>query len=243
MTPVVDIYGGRDPRDIPNYTISTAAHLAGVSASTLRNWIRGRTYSSRQSGIKTFEPLIELPDPNVPILTFMNVVEAHVLASIRHFHGIPMQNIRPALEYVKKKLNEERPLTKQIFLTNGLDLFVHEMGEIVNASRSGQITIREFIEAYLARVEFDKEGLAEQLYPLYRLQSNISPKEIRDQPRIIRVNPRISFGKALVRGIPTASIASLFKAGDDIADIADDFELDKKMVEEALRYEYYLKAA
>ena len=47
----------------------------------------GRPYPTGV-GTRFFEPLILLPDPNRPLLSFMNVVEVHVLDAIRRQHQI-----------------------------------------------------------------------------------------------------------------------------------------------------------
>jgi uncharacterized protein (DUF433 family) len=236
----VDLYGGRDPLHIPNYTVPHAAHMSGVPVSTLRSWLKGYTTSGR-FGIRRFDPLIDFEEPESRLLTFTNVLEAHILASLRHIHGVPMQNIRPALDWVKSELKVEHPLTKRIFETNGVDLFVKKMNLLINASRRGQIAIKEFMEAYLTRIVYDESGLAYRLFPLYRRHMNLV--EIIEEPKIVMVDPRVSFGRTIVKGIPTASIASLFKAGDDIDIIAYEYGLKNKEVQEALRYEQIVQKA
>jgi hypothetical protein len=39
-----DIYGGKNPRDIPNYSIGDAAHYLKIPAATIRSWTVGRNY-------------------------------------------------------------------------------------------------------------------------------------------------------------------------------------------------------
>lgn len=234
----IDLYGGQDPREVPAYTVPDAAHLAGVPEPTLRSWVSGRSYP-KQQGSGYFAPLLERPDVSSPLLSFVNVIEAHVLAAIRRSHGVPMRNVRPALDYVRERFNSAHPLAERIFETDGVDLFVRQVGEIVNASKGGQIAIRDFIEAHLTRIEHNSQGQAIKLFPFVRRRDDIMPEEIKEEPRLIMVDPRISFGKAVLHssGIPTAAIADRFQAGESIISIAGDYDRKHEEIEEALRYE------
>ncbi len=76
-------YKHDDPRLIPSYTVSEAAHYLRIPVGTMRSWVRGRTYPT-QSGPKFFRPIISVPDMDRPLLlSFINLVEAHVLDAIR----------------------------------------------------------------------------------------------------------------------------------------------------------------
>jgi uncharacterized protein (DUF433 family) len=234
----IDLYGGKDPHDIPLYTIPDAAHLAGVPEPTLRSWVSGRSYPTRY-GNNRFVPLLEKPDTSSPLLSFVNVIEAHVLAAIRRIHGVSLKNVRPALDYVRTSLGCPHPLAERIFETDGVDLFVRQFDEVVNASKGGQMAIREFIEAHLTRVEHNSQGQAIKLFPFTRRRDDIPPKEIREEPKLIMVDPCISFGRAVLAssGIPTIAIADRFNAGESIRSIASDYSCKQEEVEEALRYE------
>src|ERR1700745_4264370 len=90
-----NLYGGRDPRDIPLYTLTTAARVLGLSPATLRSWIVGRQYP-RADGKGWFEPLIKRPVEADTRLSFLNVVEADVLAALRRVHAVPLAKVREA---------------------------------------------------------------------------------------------------------------------------------------------------
>ena len=72
----------RDPRLAPAYSVGEAAHYLRMPEETLRSWVAGRLYpvagESRRS-----RPLIHLDDPKKQHLSFLNLVEAHVLAAVR----------------------------------------------------------------------------------------------------------------------------------------------------------------
>ena len=53
------------------------------------------------------------------------------------------------------------------------------------------------------------------------------------------MNPKISFGRPVIdgTGVPVASIYERYKAGDSVADLAQDFRLEIGAIEEAIRCE------
>jgi len=225
-----------DPRLSPAYSMSEAAHYLRMPEETLRSWVVGRLYpvagKSRRS-----KPLIQLDDPHKQYLSFINLVEAHVLAAIRRRHGVKLPKVRTALDYVKKDFKIARPLIDQTFQTDGLDLFVERYGDLINASREGQQAMREIISVYLKRIERDGKGLPIKLYPFTRdTESNTPPKS---DPRLVVMNPEVSFGQPVIAGtgIPVSAIYERYKAGDSVAELAQDFRLDTSAIEEAIRCE------
>jgi uncharacterized protein (DUF433 family) len=181
--------------------------------------------------------LIHLDDSSGRYLSFINLVEAHILAAIRRNHGVRLSKVRTALDYVRRQFNIERPLVDEAFRTDGLDLFVERYGEVINASREGQRALKEIISVYLQRIERDARGLPIKLYPFTR-ESEASRAPLQD-PRVVVMNPIVSFGRPVVAGtgIPVAAIYERYKAGDSVADLANDFRLETSAVEEAIRCE------
>ena len=230
---MTDIYKGADPRDLPAYSIAEATQYLGVSASTLRSWVVGRSYPSI-TGDRYFKPLITLPDPDLRQLSFTNLVEAHVLAATRRKYGVKLQNIRSAVDYLRKHYQIDHPLADARLKTDGLSLFIENLGEIVNVTMQGQIAMREIIETHLQRVEHDKEGLASRLFPFTR-----HGQPLATQPRSVVIDPLIAFGRPVLAGtgIPTAVLVSRYKAGESIIELADDYRCEQPQIEEAIRCE------
>jgi uncharacterized protein (DUF433 family) len=86
-------------------------------------------------------------------------------------------------------------------------------------------------------VEWDKDGFVARLYPFTR--SRRTPAEEAGQPRVITMDPRIEFGRPVLKSsaVPTAVIADRYKAGESIADLAEDYGEDPLNIEEAVRCE------
>jgi uncharacterized protein (DUF433 family) len=232
----ISINPSADPRELPSYGIAEAAHYLRIPVATLRSWVRGRYYPT-DAGPRYFKPVITLPDPELASLSFVNLVEAHVLDAIRREHRVPLPNVRSAVDYVQRHFNSKHPLAEQKFETDGVNLFVSRFENLISASESGQLTIRELIKAHLRRIEHDTSGLAARLYPFTR-QNNL------DQPRIVVIDPLVSFGRPTIAGtgVATSILAERYKAGDSMDALADDYGCQRAQVEEAVRCELAIAA-
>jgi len=230
-TQKIDIYGGRDPRDIPAYRFIDAAKYLSIALPTLRSWIRGRFYDVK-GGKKFFKPVLCLPDPDQPMLSHTNLVEAFVLSSLRRRHRVDLERIRTAIKALEKEFKSKHPLAEHRFETYGKDIFVEIYGDLIDVGRGGQITMRELLEEYLTRVEHDPSGKAAKLYPFVRRQGT-------DQPKTVVINPYVSFGKPVIAGtgLPTRVVAERYKAGEDVLDIARDYGRKEEEINDAIRYE------
>jgi uncharacterized protein (DUF433 family) len=232
---MVDIYGGRDPRDVPTYRVSEAARYLRIPVGTVRSWVAGRRYPTGQ-GNQYFAPLIPLGDSL--LLSFINLVEIHVLRAIRKHHKIQLDKVRMALDYLESELKVTHPLAHSQFRTDGVDLFIDRYGTLINASRAGQGALKEVLNAHLERIEADDTGLAIRLHPFTRSQETNSP-------RLVVIDPRIAFGQLVIvgTGIPTKVVAERYVAGDAIEDLADDYNCSHHLIEEAIRCEIPYLAA
>lgn len=224
-------------RDIPAYGLSEASHYLGIPKATLRSWVLGRHYPI-ETGKQFFRPIIELPDKEKPLLSFVNLVESHVLEAIRQRHGIKFWRVRGAVEYIERHLDSRHPLAEQRFVTDGADLFVEQFGRLVNISREGQLAIKELIQTYLRRIERDSAGFPIRLYPFTRERKP-------DEPKTIVIDPYISFGRPVLAGtgIATTIIAQRYKAGESIEELAEDYGRPTSDIQEAIRCELWLNAA
>ena len=226
----------RDPRELPAYSIPEAAHYLGIPIATLRSWLIGRRYPVAD-GEKYFQPVIDIADRKRRQLSFINLVEAHVLDAVRRREPkISLPKVRQAINFLKRRLNSTHPLTDRQLETDGLGLFVQEFGRLINISQEGQYAMREMLQAFLRRIERDTRGVPIKLYLFSR-------RGEAEEPFNVVVDPTISFGRPTLAGtnIPTAAVAERFKAGDSPEELAEDYGRRKEEIEEAIRYE--LKAA
>ena len=228
-----------DIRAMPCYSFPEAAHYLRIPVTTLRSWVRGRKYPTSE-GDQFFQPVIELPDDSQNLLSFINLVEIHVLDAIRRDHRISLHKVRIAIDFIKEELTSDHPLAYHKLETDGLDLFVEEYGQLINVSQAGQLVLRKLLQAHLQRIDRDSAGYALRLYPFTRKRL-----QLIEEPKAIVIDPRISFGRPVLAGtgIPTAIIAERYKAGEAIGALADDYGRPTLEIEEAIRCELYTRAA
>lgn len=217
--------------------MAEASHYLLIPETTLRSWVRGRRYPLRRSDLPgVFRAVIALPDEAKALLSFTNLVEAHVLDAIRREHGVRLKEVRDAIHYMQNRMRVEHPLAVRGMVTDGRDLFVRHYAQLVNVSRDGQLAMAGILDAYLRRVDWDEAGFAIRLYPFTR-------KRELEEPKSIVIDPEISFGKPVLvgTGVPTSTVAERYKAGESVEDLATDYDLKRDEIEEAIRCE--LRAA
>lgn len=234
-----NIYGGKDPRELPAYTVAEAARYLKLAPATLRSWILGRPYA-KQDGRSAFsEPVINCPDPPKNRLSFWNLIEAHVLRSLRVDYFVSMKHVRIALSYAEKKFGIKRLLLSKELCTEAGSLFLKKYGELINLSKSGQLAMKEMLEDYLERVDWDVEKFPIRLFPFHREVPTAQKGLKQDASKMIVIDPRISFGRPVIerKGISTATIASRIDAGESVQELAKDYGLETWEIKGAVLYE------
>src|SRR2546425_8068750 len=125
-----------------------------------------------------FKPVIQPAATSPVALSFINLIEAHVLAAIRRKYRVDMRAVRRAIEYLKKEFGSSHPLADHKFETNGVDLFIERYGQLMSVSQGGQLAVRELLEAHLRRIERDEKGFPLRLYPFTRFGVTDEPRNI-----------------------------------------------------------------
>jgi uncharacterized protein (DUF433 family) len=168
-----------------------------------------------------------------PLLSFWNLVEAHVLGSLRTDHGVSVKALRQALDYAERELEVERLLLRKELCTEAGELFVDRYGQLISLSASGQLAMRKLFDAHLKRVEWDEWQFPVRLYPFVSADA-----PVEDRP--IAIDPQVSFGRPVIAraGISTTVIAERNDAGESVADLAADYDLSVWEIEKAVHYEH-----
>jgi uncharacterized protein (DUF433 family) len=229
MTGVLDSVTADDLRFAPAYDIAAAGRYLSVPPSTMRNWFCGSNGG---------EPVLDAAARGPAYISFIGLTEAHVLSAIRAVHRVPLQRIRHAVEYLKRTLKSDHPLLTHEFQTDGLDLFVEELGSLINVSKSGQAAMREVVQVYLQRIDWDDRHLPRRLFPFTQTGWDTDP-------RVIVIDPRVAFGRPMIgrSGITTVAVAERFKAGESIESLANDFDRSTVEIEAAIRSELEVDTA
>ena len=209
---------------MPAYSVLEAAHYLGIPASTVRYWAAGRPGVS--------QALIAAAGTAPVSLSFINLVELHVLGAIRREHEVSLPKVREAIQFLESHYELPHPLASHQLETDGLDLFVERYGRLINISQDGQVAMRDVLEASLKRIERDTDGIPIKLYPFTR-------SKVQHAPKLVVIDPNLSFGRPVIAGtgLATEVIAERYKAGESVEDLMQDYGRPKAEIEEAIRCE------
>ncbi|MDG4790736.1 DUF433 domain-containing protein [Micromonospora sp. WMMD1102] len=230
--------------DVPLYTQAEAARYVDMPASTLRTWTQGYPRRTGQQRAVTgahseaeviirARPVVTYlspPHPSDPSVPFIGLAEAMFLSALRKA-GVPLQQIRPALTLVQERLGVAHALASRRLYAAGAQLLweVSEEGELDSGARralivlrDGQYVFREVIERYLKRIEYANDGYAHRVrLPAYEVARVVA-------------DPEINFGHPffVATGAPIQAVLARIRAGEPLAEVADDFDLPADQVAE-----------
>lgn len=217
---IVRVHG--DVREHPRYSVNEAASYLDIPSSTLHSWIRDDGPKHR--------PLIYAVDPKQSLLSFYNLVEAHILVSTRR-RKIPMPKVRIAVEYMHEKIGGKHPLATHKFATSGKSIFVEQLeGLTVDATRFGQPALGDILDKYLRgirRAGIDKMPI--EIRPLTLGTLKLSP---------VVINPFLSSGSPVIKGtgIVASTVWKRAKGGESLRDLADDYDLKLSEIQTVIKY-------
>jgi len=220
-------------RTQPMYTVSEAAHLAGVSPKTIRRWLFGEVPDKRYPELKT--PPV-LGDREVsPYVSFLTLVEIVVAWDFRTVSRVRLDVVREAHSNLSKETRIEYPFAHIDLETLGGHI-VRWIGS--NGSSSAQAVdaphqrslpglaerIRKSAEQRVNELDY-KQKLASRWYPVGK---NVP----------IVVDPLFSAGLPTIidRGVTVDAIRRRWREDQKIEFIADDLQVDPDLIEQVLRY-------
>lgn len=220
-----------DIRDQPAYTVAEASRYLKIAPTTLRSWVVGRPQPTGTAAVH-ISPLIRPARTQPPSLSFWNLIEAHVLRSLRTDHGVSMDALRRAIRFAQDSLTTDRLLLSPELRTDAGKLLLERYGQLIELSASGQLAMRRMFNDHLARVEWDEWHFPVRLYPF-----NAGANAVGARP--IAISASVAFGRpVLVRmGVTTGAIAERIDAGESAGDLAEDYDLSIDEIEEAVLYE------
>jgi uncharacterized protein (DUF433 family) len=220
-----------DIRSQPAYSVAEAARYLKVAPATLRSWVVGRPYP-KGTGTAHSSPLIR-PAKNPPAtLSFWNLIEAHVLRSLRTDHAVKMDALRGAIHYAGQTLKIERLLLSPELRTDAGKLLLERYGQLIELSASGQVAMRRLFDVHLARVEWDDGKFPVRLFP-------VISGDVIGAARPIAIDAHVAFGRPVLaqKGITTGAIVERMDAGESVTDLAEDYDVSTEEIMEAVLYE------
>lgn len=217
--------------DVPLYTIQEAASFLGVPRSTFTTWAQG--YVRRPDGQREARaaPLITAvpAPPRLPRIPFVGLAEGMVAAAFRKA-GVSMQHIRRSLLTLQQQLGIEHALASGRLYTDGSSILYdyatrHGDEEILTVVLTGQRVFSDVVGDYLQRITYAQDNWAE------RVVLPITPRHV------VEVDPRRAFGQPvfLRGGARMKDVLDRFRAGEPLASVVRDFDLEPQDVEDVIR--------
>lgn len=222
-----------DLLDRPLYSFAQVDRLLGLSPGTARRWIDGY----RRAG-KDHPPVVRVEPTGDEVATWGEFVETRLLSEYRDA-GVSLIRMRPAIDRLREQFHPRYPLAhaRPFLDVNGREL-VRQAQEAVGLDRelllvvvrNDQIVLSEPAEQFVRSAKFDKETqVVERLRP------------VADIDEVV-IDPLRQFGEPVVRSVRTEVIAEQLRVGETIDGIAALYDLDRHLVEAALRYELVCSA-
>jgi uncharacterized protein (DUF433 family)/DNA-binding XRE family transcriptional regulator len=212
------------------YTVSEVARIVNVHARTVHNWLYGQ-----ETDKPRVKPVLGAREP--ALLSFLDLIEIAVVAALRSpgTEGgsrarLPLDRIRRAHSFARKKLNIEHPFASRELFATGTHIFHEFEGSqtgpgLLAVDLEGQYHLPEPVDELGRRIEFDFAfELAERWFP-------------RGRHVPIVVDPRYCSGRPAIlgRNLHVEYIARRFHNSESIPSIAEDLSLEPAIVEEAIR--------
>lgn len=216
------------------YSFRQVDHILGLSSGTGRRWIDGYSRGGRR-----YEPVIRPASTGEESVTWGEFVETRLVSEFRDA-GVPVLRLRPAIDVLREELDTAYPLaTARTWLEPGGRELLRRVQDQVGLEKRLWLVVARTDQGLLdlswtsEAADFqrsavwegsDKSAVISALRPVADIEQ-------------VRVDPLRSFGEPTVRVVRTDIIPELVRAGDSPDMIAELYELDRSIVDEAVRYE------
>jgi uncharacterized protein (DUF433 family) len=219
--------------DVPLYTAAEAARFLDVPVSTFATWAKGYVRRPRRGSPVTGEAIVTSlrAERGYPSIPFVGLAEAMVLAAFRR-GGVSLQHIRRAVAIVEREIGLEHALASKRLYTDGA-VILYDYAEAKHDEQLGGLTevvsrqrvFSAVVEQYLNRIEYGGDGWAVRL---------VSPATERP---VVVADPDRSFGQPIFihGGVRVEDVLDRWRAGEALAEVAEDFGVSSHDVEDILR--------
>jgi len=202
----------------PLLTARETARYLGMPESTLDVWLRRPENGSA--------PLVHAVTPEQrgwPRVPFVGIIEAYVLRGLRDLK-VPMPEIRAAAGLVRESFGDPYALATRRVATDGVTVFARLADGWVRA-KDLQRPIEKVLEQHLRQIDWASNGTAQRLH----LQRFAGADVI--------IDPRFGWGSPVLADskVRVDDIFQLWKAGETIAAVAEEYELPVAVVEDVVR--------
>lgn len=212
------------------YSVAQAARLAGTSAQNVRRWLHGYTAPGHK-----MKPVFKRrpSEEDAVALSFLELAEVTVVARFRKGSGkrIPLERLRSANQFARDRLHIDYPFASRLLKVQGGHI-MHDFEEAnpgpgkLAIDVAGNYVLPFDLGDALDMFDFDPASqTATRWYPAGK-----------DVPVVI-LEPGRGAGWPIVAGsnVRTEVLHARWKDGWTIDQLAEDFELEKHVVEAVLQ--------
>jgi len=209
------------------YTIAEAAHLAGGTPQNARRWLLG--YASEGHRMA---PVFARRDGDAR-LSFVEMIELVVVTRFRQGATgvrIPLERLRVAHRFARAHLGIDYPFASEQLRYEGghimhkFETSVPGPGKLA-IDMHGNYALPSAVEETLNAFDYDT-------------LDHLALRWLMDgRGGLIVIDPRFGAGRPVVAGsnVRVEIIKARFEAGEDVDELAEDFQLDSHAVQAALR--------
>jgi uncharacterized protein (DUF433 family) len=207
-----------DKFEEPLLTAAEASRHLGIPPSTLYFWLNE---TAPDGPLVHHVPARKRGYPTMP---FVAVIEAYVLRSLRDL-GLSKADIRRAALEVRRVFGTPYALATRRVVTDGVDIFVRYSHDELARVGDKQVPIREVLEDHLKDISFEGD-----------MPTRLKLRRYEGAAEVI-IDPRFAWGAPVIadRRIPVHAVVDLWKAGEPMSVVAEEFELTPGTVEAICR--------
>lgn len=216
---------------IPIYTVAEAARFLGVPPTSFGNWARGYRVTFRSRPPVVGRPIVTAFDAarHHPSIPFVGLAEGFVVLAFRRA-GVSLQHIRKAVAVLEQEVGIEHALASQRLFTDGASVLYdyaeeeHDE-ELLTHVVTQQRVLADVVRNYLRLITYGSDGWPVKL---------VSPATSRP---VVVADPERSFGQPIfIRGgVRVEDVLDRWRAGESLAEVAEDFGVPPEDVEDILR--------
>ncbi|MBO9638481.1 MAG: DUF433 domain-containing protein [Siphonobacter aquaeclarae] len=202
------------------YTVPDVAHILLLPLTRVRRWL-DEFWNGRLS--ETTGVTYSWGKGRDRVVTFQTLIEFYVFFKLREL-GISTARILQAHEVSSRLLQTPFPFASSFLLTDSKTLFVEIGNEtLITADSRLQYEIREVMEGFCRKIEFDADKLASKFWPL-------------GKDRSIVIDPHRQFGQAVIQGtsVLAETLHRIHLGGEEKETIASLFAVTPAQVDDAL---------
>ena len=220
------------------YSVADAAKLLKAPPRNLRRWLDGYDYKNKKNDEVRHVPPLWRPDiPKIDDdieVSFRDLIE---LRFVRAFleKGIGLKAVRNCMDYAQQCIQTDRPFSSGRFRTDGRTIFLESL-EAAGEPKLLDLKEKQYVFKQVVEQSFKDLDLEGDIVTRWR--------PFRGKDSIV-VDPTRSFGQpvASASGVPTIVLAEAVKAEGSLSRVAAMYEVQKSVVQDAVRFHEGLMAA